>query len=310
MTETINSNLENQEGLDEEKKDLNQLQTEVKKTIEEQENAAKLLIWKDLIEGPYAKEYNMWINVIYIQTWVFAVKGKWRKNISFYANEKWETIFGIWWVEDRPFIENWKAIESAWYVRKIENEYENFYKIIWHNQNNKPVLGDVINIESKEYYQVWLDILFYADIYNKLWRIEHSMEKNTKTSIRLFIEHGSFKFEDLEIFKNKEMITDEIFEYGKEELQKKLLEQIADKRLDNLWAGESSDDEHVRIFCGIFLRNLDDYLEKWYINHDLYKKWFIKLAEVGKINTNDVESYLKKWKIDSDTAKKCYDYLK
>gem|GEM_PF-5460459 len=59
MTETINSNLENQEGLDEEKKDLNQLQTEVKKTIEEQENAAKLLIWKDLIEGPYAKEYNM-----------------------------------------------------------------------------------------------------------------------------------------------------------------------------------------------------------------------------------------------------------
>lgn len=235
---------------------LDWLKLEVPKTKEQQEKEIMQLIqtkWlKKSFENWTLTENNC--EVTKIKDWVFSLKwDNW--NIMYFIDNTWEIIFWIVNIIERPFLENWKAFKYAWFLEKKEDWLYNMYKVIGLNEEWEKVLQWPIDINSTEYYQAWLDILFYADILNKFVSLKFNNPED-KEWIYILIKHWSFKFEDLDLFLNKWLITKEIFDYWVDEIRKKVVSQCSDERLVKLWIWIKESD-------------LIKYYKKWYIDKNL-----------------------------------------
>jgi hypothetical protein len=242
---------------------LEWLKLELFKTKEEQEKEVKQLFENVIFEEEIDKYFKKWIKVTKIQEWIFSIISNKTGNLNYYVNREWQILFWIFNIKERPFIENGKAYELAWYIEKKEEWLFNMYKIEWW----KEVWS--IDIDSKEYYKAWLDIIFYADILNKMVSLKFN-DPETKKWIEILVDGWSFKYEDLELFLEKWLITKEIFEYWVEEMKKVILNQCSDERLIKL---------------------------TWF-------KW-----ESLWIKESDLKRYLDAWYIDNNLATKCYDVL-
>jgi len=242
---------------------LNWVKLELSKTKEQQEKEVYRLVTEVTLKKNIEKYAKWKIEIKYIQDWVFSLKSLRTWNINYFVNQKWEIIMTIANIQERPFLENGKAYELAWYIERKEEWLYNMYKIEWW----KEVWP--IGIDSKEYYRAWLDILFYADILNKMVSLKFN-DPETKEGIYILIKHWSFKYEDLELFLEKWLITKEIFDYWLEEMKKVIVSQCRDKRLINL---------------------------TWYNKESLW------------IRESDLKRYLEAWYIDWELAKQCYDVL-
>lgn len=247
---------------------LDWLRLEIPETKEQKEKKVLNLIlnwenWADI-----KKDYKKWIDIKYIEKWVFLLINKETWNPNYFFDEKGQITLSIWNTRERPFISNWKAFEEAWYIEKKENWKYNMYQI------TEKWIKWPIDINSPEYYKAWNDIIFYDDVYTKFLELKHSV-KNDKEDIRLYVKHSSFKFEDLELFKTKWMIDNETFNYWISEIRKVLVNQCNDTRLitltwfkwESLWIKES---------------DLKTYKEKWYIDDKLALECFKVLPKEMK----------------------------
>ena len=227
---------------------LDWLRLELPKTKEQQEKEVLELVlnwehWKDIIN-----DYPEGIILRFIDKYTFAFISKLTWNVNYFVDNNWEILFWLWNIRIRPFVENRKAFKYAWYKEKKEDWVYNMYKVEW----KKEVWPIYIN--SPEYYTAWLDIIFYADVLNRLLRLKHNVETD-KLNIELFIEWCSFKFEDLELFLKKWLITQEIFDYGVKEIQKVIVAQCSDERL-------------IKLKTPVKESDLMKYYSKWYIDKD------------------------------------------
>ena len=228
---------------------LDWLRLELPKTIEQQEKEVLELIKIRWLRKSFENNrFTMWVTIRKIEEWVFSVVSNKTGNVNYFVDNKWEILFGVFNIKERPFVENKKAFKYAWYIEKKENWVYNMYKIEWWKEIWP------IDIDSPEYYQTWLDIIFYADVLNRLLRLKHSVETD-KLNIELFIEWGSFKFEDLELFLKKWLITQEIFNYWVKEMQKIIVAQCSDERL-------------IKLKTPVRESDLMKYYSKWYIDKD------------------------------------------
>ena len=227
---------------------LNWLKLELPKTIEEQEKEVLKLVlnwehWKDIIN-----DYSEGIILKFVakNTFVFINKLTW--NVNYFIDSKWEILFWLWNIRVRPFVENKKAFKYAWYIEKKENWVYNMYKIEW-TEEVWP-----IDINSPEYYKAWLDIIFYSDTIAKLFALKENIIE-TKKWIEIYIDWWGFKFEDLELFLKKWIITQEIFNYWVKEMQKVIIAQCSDERL-------------IKLKTPVKESDLMKYYSKWYIDKD------------------------------------------
>ena len=227
---------------------LNWLKLELPKTIEEQEKEVLKLVlnwehWKDIIN-----DYSEGIILKFVakNTFVFINKLTW--NVNYFIDSKWEILFWLWNIRIRAFVENKKAFKYAWYIEKKENWVYNMYKIEW-TEEVWP-----IDINSPEYYKAWLDIIFYSDTIAKLFALKENIIE-TKKWIEIYIDWWGFKFEDLELFLKKWLITQEIFNYWVKEMQKIIIAQCSDERL-------------IKLKTPVRESDLMKYYSKWYIDKD------------------------------------------
>lgn len=239
---------------------LQWLKLELPKTQEQEEKEVLELVKQRGLKKSFENNrFSEGVSIHKIQNGVFWVVPNKTWNVNYFVNEQWWIIFWLGNTRERPFVYNGKAFEEAGYTEKKEDGKFNLYK------TSKQWVEWPINISSSEYYQAWQDIIFYDDVYTKLLELEKSI-KNTKEDIRLYIKHWSFKVEDLEIFKEKWMIDEEIFQYGLTQLRKIIPEQCTDERLISLWVGIKESD-------------IKRYLEKWYIDQKLALECYNKLPK-------------------------------
>ena len=228
---------------------LDWLRLELPKTIEEQEKEVLELVkvrWlRESFENWTLNNNNC--EVTKIQEKVFSFKWD-NGNVMYFIDNNWEIIFWIVNIIERPFIENKKALKYAWYIEKKEDGVYNMYKI----EGKKEVWP--IDIDSPEYYKAWLDIIFYSDIIAKLFALKENIIE-TKKWIEIYIDWWGFKFEDLELFLKKWLITQEIFNYWVKEMQKIIIAQCSDERL-------------IKLKTPVRESDLMKYYSKWYIDKE------------------------------------------
>ena len=256
---------------------LNWVKLELSKTKEKQEKEVIKLIqvnWlKKSFESGTFSEQEIYVKII--EKWVFSVVSiEW--NVQYFVDEKWDIIFWIASIIERPFLKNWKALKYAWYIEKKEDWIYNMYKIEWWKEIWP------IDINSPEYYNAWQDIIFYADFLNKTVSLKFN-DPETKKWIEVLIEWWSFKFEDLELFKDEWLITQEIFDYWLQEMQKVIVAQCSDERLINMKLNKEQ------------FRKKDWSLPKW-----------LEKLSIWGVKESDLMKYYSKWYIDKDTAVECY----
>lgn len=248
--------------------DLDKLKIDLSKSIENQEQEVYRLVTEVTLKENIEKYAKWEIEIKHIKDGVFSLKSLRTWNINYFVNESWEIIIAIPNIKERPFLENGKAFELAWYIERKEGWLYNMYKVEW----DKEVWP--IDINSSEYYQAWLDILFYADILNKYVSLKFN-DPETKEWIYILIKHWSFKYEDLELFLDKWLITREIFDYWIEEMKKVIVNQCSDKRLIKLiWLDWESE--------WIKESDLKRYMDAWYIDNNLALKCYDVLPEEMK----------------------------
>ena len=199
--------------------------------------------WKDIIN-----DYSKRIILKFVAKNTFAFINKLTWNVNYFIDSKWEILFWLWNIRIRAFVENKKAFKYAWYIEKKENWVYNMYKIEW-TEEVWP-----IDINSPEYYKAWLDIIFYSDTIAKLFALKENIIE-TKKWIEIYIDWWGFKFEDLELFLKKWLITQEIFNYWVKEMQKIIIAQCSDERL-------------IKLKTPVRESDLMKYYSKWYIDKD------------------------------------------
>jgi len=199
--------------------------------------------WKDIIN-----DYSKRIILKFVAKNTFAFINKLTWNVNYFIDSKWEILFWLWNIRIRAFVENKKAFKYAWYIEKKENWVYNMYKIEW-TEEVWP-----IDINSPEYYKAWLDIIFYSDTIAKLFALKENIIE-TKKWIEIYIDWWGFKFEDLELFLKKWIITQEIFNYWVKEMQKVIIAQCSDERL-------------IKLKTPVKESDLMKYYSKWYIDKD------------------------------------------
>ncbi len=124
---------------------------------------------------------------------------------------------------------------------------------------------------------------YASERFNRLLRIKESV-KSDNDSINAFVESWSFTFEDLELFKERNLIDKESFDYWIEEIKKILPKQCVDTRLINLiWIDWKS--------LWITESKLKKYYEKWYINLDEVKNCYNLLPKEMKDLTIQKEPF-------------------
>ncbi|EKD44146.1 MAG: hypothetical protein ACD_71C00222G0005 [uncultured bacterium (gcode 4)] len=221
-------------------------------------------IFDDLVKQGFDKEYPT-LRVDYIQDGVFAV---WDNNdISYFCQDDWEAILNIWAVRTFEFVDTWEAVLGSWYFEKKEGGVYRLYRVLWLNENDKPILEKTpIDPYTKEYYQAWRNIDFNATILGKTLYKKNPTEMFTKAelekeqkNILLDIKTWAILIEDLEVFLEQGKVTQEFFKKAVEKLvEEQLLLQCSDIRLD-------------KVKQGITEEQLKRYFTKGYINAEIAK---------------------------------------
>jgi len=226
---------------------LDWLRLELPKTKEQQEKEVLELVKVRWLKKSFENNrFSIWVSINKIQEWVFSVVSNKTGNVNYFVDSNWEILFGVFNIKERPIVENKKALKYAWYKEKKEDGVYNMYKI----EGKKEVWP--IDIDSPEYYKAWLDIIFYSDIIAKLFALKENIIE-TKKWIEIYIDWWGFKFEDLELFLKKGLITQEIFDFWTKEMQKIIVVQCSDERL-------------IKLKTPVRESDLMKYYSKWYID--------------------------------------------
>jgi hypothetical protein len=183
--------------------------------------------------------------------------------------ENWEIILNIVEFRKMQFINETKL--ASWYLEVVEWWASKLYKVIWFDNDNKPVLeNNQINPYSPEYFKAWIEINFnfvmiWKSILKKNPRNMFSSDelKILEKDILADIDSWAISIEDIEaifwldnngkINKELQKISKSFFEEAIQRIvQEKLILQCWDERLDELkqWMTEA---------------RLKAYFEKWYI---------------------------------------------
>lgn len=221
-------------------------------------------IFDGLVKRGFDKEYPT-LRVDYIQDGIFAVWDN--DDISYFCGEDWKVMFNIGAIRKFQFVDTWEAILGSGYFEKKEGDIYKLYRVLWFDENDKPVLGKTsVNPYSKEYYQAWRNIDFNATILGKTLYKKNPTEMFTKAelekeqkNILLDIKTWAILIEDLEVFLEQGKVTQEFFKKAVEKLvEEQFLLQCSDIRLD-------------KVKQGITEEQLKRYFTKGYINAEIAK---------------------------------------
>ncbi|MDD2565426.1 MAG: hypothetical protein PHZ26_00280 [Candidatus Gracilibacteria bacterium] len=242
------------------------LKIEIQKTQEEQENDVKSVLLsktlkKVIDEGYYKKS----IEVKKIEDGVFAVISIDKGNVTSYSDSEGKIILSVSGYRNSNFID--KVFEDM-DIAEVKKDKEfvmhrvNGYKDLSNGQK-EPVLGEVINKKSKEYFNIWKNIAFYSDVYDKLYMLKTNMNFDDKL-LKYFIKGGALTYDDLELFKSKGLLDETLFKLGIEEFKKVIVSQCSDIRL-------------IKLRIGIKESDIKKYLDKGYIDSELALKCYESL---------------------------------
>lgn len=202
--------------------------------------------------------------------WVFRNKDR----VSYYIKENWDLIFNVWQLREDSFIK--EAMLSSWYFEKQEWDTYKLYKVIWFDENKKPILEKApIDSHSKEYFSAWQniffnDVLIWKTVLKKNPASMFSKEelKDLEEDILFKINTWALTIEDIETInwidektgiqdKNMQKISDDFSKKAiKKIVAEQLLLQCSDERLDELkqW---------------ITIKKLQKYFDKKYISVEI-----------------------------------------
>jgi len=177
---------------------------------------------------------------------VFAIDREWKWKVDgyFYYNNDWfiTQTFYPWWV--REILKDKKSYLKAGFIAKDGDESDNLYKII--SQDNWNIVLDSKPLDqfSMEYYNAWVDILFY-DTYKELKTSEKKLNWLPKIPLQDIIitedaiyPSWAMRIQDLEWYLKKWGITSRWFDVLMEEWFINwwiLLKQCDDPRFDKVW---------------------------------------------------------------------------
>lgn len=242
------------------------LKIEIQKTQEEQENDVKsVLLSKTLKKVIDEWYYKKSIEVKKIEDWVFAVISIDKWNVTSYSDSEWKIILSVSWYRNSNFID--KVFEDMDIAEVKKDKEFVMHRVNWYkdlsNWQKEPVLWEVINKKSKEYFNIWKNIAFYSDVYDKLYMLKTNMNFDDKL-LKYFIKWWALTYDDLELFKSKWLLDETLFKLWIEEFKKVIVSQCSDIRLIKLriWIKES---------------DIKKYLDKWYIDSELALKCYESL---------------------------------
>ena len=196
---------------------------ELSKSIEEQEKEIYNIVWNITLQEAKEKWYfKGWINVKYIDKWVFGIQSKNTKNISLFVNKKWNELIVLSHRQDLFTEDNWefysttmKAMKEAWYYVDFKNWKRDIYKILWEKKDWSFILVDTpVDIFSKEYYLAWKKIIKIDDTLLILFTLKHWWKRN-KNSIDNYVGSWALTIKILLLLENKWLLeTPDLFEYA------------------------------------------------------------------------------------------------
>ena len=211
--ENINSKLE-----------LDWLKLELPKTKEQKEKEVYDNIYQDEI-FKWALEnglFKQWIKVNYISETLFSVFSNKTKNLSFFCNEKWETLIEVPYrfknfVDKNNKFDNTSlhTFEKTWYFLDAENKTWNIFKIIWTDEKWDFILSDTpLNKNSIDYFNALKKVIQYSDTMEILLSLKHKWNI-WKWNIDDYIRSNALNLKFLQLLKNKNLLeTPDVFEYA------------------------------------------------------------------------------------------------
>lgn len=267
---------------------------------------------KLLEDNWYLKKYPE-TKIKYVDEWNFAILSRsW--NVSLYMNEKWEIIFNIWTISENYFYKISQLL-SGYVERKNEQtgEYE-LYRIktinwkpyilwlewlVWGNLNNINIwVWEQVDKLSKDYYDVFIDIIFYTE---KLWLNVFKHEPNEWEKRTVFEENVLWLFTKNWVIRIKDLVS--LLEYWQlsgwkamfdeflPKVREKLLSQIWDKRFQNVWDV-------------VTLEEIQNYYENWLIDRDLYLICVETLVDLWRLDKKILDKLKSEIQPDLDTLKR------
>ena len=150
-------------------------------SIENKNNDIINSLRKKLIDSWFVKEWEkFWIKEI--KEWVFAV---WNKNLWFYENENWDTIFDLEWIYKDLWEEKYNDyLKKLWYIEKKD---QNWY---YHMINIKT--WKELPQESSKYYEIFNSLSLIID----KRRIYIDNKKSVKY-YKKFMKYGKWVYKEI-----------------------------------------------------------------------------------------------------------------
>lgn len=202
---------------------LENLKMELPKTIEQKINQAKENLYKNKdFKWALENEFQKWIKINYITDNLFSVYSNETNDISFFINEKWETLIFVSYREDTLVDENNKFLDTSietfketWYFMDAENQTRDIYKIIWEDENGKLILSEKpLNKNSVDYFNALKKIINYSDTLDILFALKHNWNIGNG-HIDDYINSWALNLKFLQLMRNKKLFErPDVFEYA------------------------------------------------------------------------------------------------
>ncbi|MDD5198060.1 MAG: hypothetical protein PHN60_04345 [Candidatus Gracilibacteria bacterium] len=261
---------------------LSGIRLELPKTKEERERAVYNAVINNTFKEEMEKnEYPQGITIKFIKEGVFSMTDNETGNVNYYLEEDGSIILGIAAIHHRQGMDNGKTLADLG-LREIKNGHK--YRV--YRLNGKE-LGNEVNQETEEGYEMWNDAMFHTDIYRIVSLLKTPVELD-EGWIDGLAEDGSLRFQDLEALKAKGAIDETVFQYGIQALQKILPSQC---NPNDPIAGR-----------------LAKYGDMYTLKTDP-KTGKLSETRTMSIHESDLKEYLRKGYIIPELAKQCFQLL-
>lgn len=204
---------------------LNNLKVELPKTKEQKEKDVYNNIYKydeSFLGAIKDSKFKQWITVKYITKDIFSVYSNKTKDISFFANKKWETLIFVAYREWSFIDENNKFLDTAlntfektWYFMNAEKWDRNIYKIIWKDKKWEFILSEKpLDKNSIDYFNALKTMINHYDTTFILISLKHKW-KTSKWHTDDYVNSKALNLKFLQLIKNKNLFeTHDTFEYA------------------------------------------------------------------------------------------------
>ncbi|EKE26952.1 MAG: hypothetical protein ACD_4C00108G0001 [uncultured bacterium (gcode 4)] len=212
------------------------------------------------------KDYNKEITVVYSYAWVFRVLDAKTGNVLLFLDSNWDIELSLLELRNKMFIKNWKALESLWYIEINENWVYHLYELSKDIKDwLKPSLWKKIKSDKSEYFKIWKDISFVSDSYDIEYMIKNKI-KCDENIFKYYIYYIRMNFEDLEVLRDNQSITSEMFQFWVEELWRRIGQECEKQNFSFVWKDFTES-------------QVKDYFNKWYIKDYVLEFCLRKIEE-------------------------------